>query len=66
LVHCTCLLLTQSGHWVSLNNPRSNRYDALSPIRFSLVSEKNWSLSLNDINCQLFTNFENSPRSATL
>jgi ABC transporter substrate binding protein len=31
----------------------------LTPIRFSLVSEQNWLLSLDVINYQLSTNFEN-------
>jgi hypothetical protein len=26
-LHCKCLLLTQSGHWASLNEPHLNRYD---------------------------------------
>ena len=33
LVHCTCLLLTQSGHRASLNDPHSNRYDARPALR---------------------------------
>src|SRR5215467_7429861 len=31
LVCCICQLLTQSGHWASLNDPHSNRYDARVP-----------------------------------
>ena len=27
-MHRTCPLLTQSGHWASLNDPDLNRYDA--------------------------------------
>jgi hypothetical protein len=33
LLHCICPLMTQSGHWPSLNEPDVNGYDALSFFR---------------------------------